>query len=122
MSNEPLHEPAELLSVETRNFHRAILSLCEELEAIDWYHQRAEACSDAELRAVMTHNEHEEVEHAMMTLEWIRRHSPVFDANLTKYLRGVGRITDIEASGGEKPGPSPSPAIGLGIGSLRRNP
>ena len=71
MSNEPLHEPAELLSVETRNFHRAILSLCEELEAIDWYHQRAEACSDAELRAVMTHNEHEEVEHAMMTLEWI---------------------------------------------------
>jgi ferritin-like protein len=121
MSSETYHEPLELLSEETRNLHRAIVSLCEELEAVDWYHQRAEACSDPELRAVITHNKNEEIEHAMMNLEWIRRNSPVFDANITKYLKSSGPITAIETGGGGSGGDSASSGGGnsLGIGSLR---
>jgi ferritin-like protein len=121
MSSETYHEPLELLSEDTRNLHRAIVSLCEELEAVDWYHQRAEACSDAELRAVITHNENEEIEHAMMNLEWIRRHSPVFDANIAKYLNSKGAITAVESggSGGSSGGSSVGASNGLGIGSLR---
>jgi hypothetical protein len=72
MSSESYHEPSELLSEETKNLHRAIVSLKEELEAADWYQQRAEACSDGELRAVLVHNKNEEIEHAMMILEWLR--------------------------------------------------
>ena len=90
MSSETYHEPLELLSEETRNMHRAIVSLNEELEAVDWYQQRAEACSDDELRAVLVHNKNEEIEHAMMNLEWIRRHSEVFDANIEKYIEREG--------------------------------
>jgi ferritin-like protein len=120
MSSESYHEPLELLSEDTRNLHRAIVSLCEELEAVDWYHQRAEACSNPELRAVITHNKNEEIEHAMMNLEWIRRHNPVFDANIAKYLRSTGPITAVESSGGEGTTPASSPGgVGLGIGSLR---
>jgi uncharacterized protein len=121
MSSENLHESPELLSEATKNLHRAIVSLVEELEAVDWYTQRAEACSDAELRAVLLHHRDEEIEHAMMNLEWIRRHHPVFAANIAKYLNTTGPITAIESHGGE--GPSPAPAGGaLGIGSLRGNP
>ena len=76
MSSEGYHEPIELLSEPTKNMHRAIVSLCEELEAVDWYQQRAEACTDAELAAVLTHNKNEEIEHAMMTLEWIPSAQP----------------------------------------------
>jgi ferritin-like protein len=119
MSHESYHEPLELLSEETRNMHRAIVSLGEELEAVDWYHQRAEACKDVELRAVITHNENEEIEHAMMTLEWIRRHSPVFDANITKYLKSTGPITAVESGGGQGAAPAAPAGVGLGIGSLR---
>jgi ferritin-like protein len=120
MSSESYHEPPDLLSEETRNLHRAIVSLCEELQAVDWYHQRAEACSDEELRAVITHNENEEIEHAMMNLEWIRRHNPVFDANIAKYLRTTGPITGIESGGGVGASPAAAPpGAGLGIGSLR---
>jgi ferritin-like protein len=127
MSSESYHEPLELLSEETRNLHRAIVSLCEELEAVDWYHQRAEACSDPDLRAVITHNEHEEVEHAMMNLEWIRRHNPVFAANIGKYIQSSGSILAVEAgSGGDSGGVASSggsagTGVGLGIGSLRGN-
>jgi ferritin-like protein len=124
MSSESYHEPLELLSEGTRNMHRAIVSLCEELEAVDWYNQRAEACSDQELRAVITHNKNEEIEHAMMNLEWIRRNNPVFDANIAKYLRTSGPILAIEQGGGgggsQGAGSASSPAsAGLGIGSLR---
>src|SRR5580658_9089819 len=115
MSSETYHEPIELLSEETRNMHRAIVSLKEELEAVDWYQQRAEACSDAELRAVILHNKNEEIEHAMMTLEWIRRHSDVFDANIATYLKTTGPITAIEkqaeakgSGGGSSPASSSS--------------
>ena len=79
MSHEGLHEPADLLGEETRNLHRALVSLIEELEAIDWYQQRADACTDAALKAVLLHNRNEEVEHGMMTLEWLRRNDATFD-------------------------------------------
>ena len=124
MSSENLHEPAEQLSDETKNLHRAIVSLMEELEAIDWYTQRAEACTDDELRSVLTHNKNEEVEHAMMTLEWIRRHHPVFASNIQTYLGATGPITEVEAAtvgGGSAPGGSgviEAPSS-LGIGSLK---
>jgi len=122
MSSETYHEPLELLSEDTRNLHRAIVSLCEELEAVDWYNQRAEACSDAELRAVITHNKNEEIEHAMMNLEWIRRHNPVFDANIAKYIKSTGSIVAIEGGAAEPSAAPTSPGVGLGIGSLRGSP
>src|SRR5580704_15754297 len=115
MSSESLHEPPELLSEETKNLHRAIVSLCEELEAVDWYNQRASACSDDELRAVIEHNRDEEIEHAMMNLEWIRRHNAVFDANIAKYLRSSGPITAVEAAAtkGAASAGAAAPSVGL---------
>jgi len=86
MSNEGYHEPAEQLSSETRDMHRAIVSLMEELEAVDWYNQRVDACSDTELSAILAHNRDEEKEHASMLLEWIRRHDPAFEHELKDYL------------------------------------
>jgi ferritin-like protein len=120
MSDETNHEAPELLSDETKDMHRAVVSLKEELDAIDWYTQRAEACTDDDLRTVLVHNKNEEIEHAMMILEWIRRHSPVFDANIGTYLRSAGPITAVEK--GAPPatgGASRSPAGSLGIGSLK---
>ena len=96
MASDMYHEPLELLSEDTKNTHRAIVSLMEELEAIDWYQQRAEACSDPELSAVLTHNKNEEVEHAMMTLEWLRRKVPVFDDNIGTYINSRGPILEVE--------------------------
>jgi uncharacterized protein len=86
MSNEGYHEPIDQLSAETKDMHRAIVSLMEELEAVDWYNQRVDACSDPELKAVLAHNRDEEKEHASMVLEWIRRHDPSFDKELRDYL------------------------------------
>jgi uncharacterized protein len=118
MSSESYHEPIELLTEDTKNMHRAIVSLKEELEAVDWYQQRAEACTDAELRAVLTHNKNEEIEHAMMVLEWIRRHNPTFDANIGTYVNSAGSILEVEKNktGG---GSSGSASTSLGIGSLK---
>lgn len=86
MANEGYHEPIEELSDETRDMHRAIVSLMEELEAVDWYNQRVDACKDNELRAILEHNRDEEKEHAAMVLEWIRRKDPSFDKELKDYL------------------------------------
>lgn len=86
MANEGYHEPYELLSDETRDMHRAIISLMEELEAVDWYNQRIDVCKDEELKAVLIHNRDEEKEHAAMMLEWIRRKDPKFDEELKDYL------------------------------------
>lgn len=86
MANEGYHEPIEELSDETRDMHRAITSLMEELEAVDWYNQRVDACSNDELRAILAHNRDEEKEHAAMVLEWIRRQDPTFDKQLQDYL------------------------------------
>ncbi len=128
MSSESYHEPVELLSEDTKNMHRALVSLREELEAIDWYQQRAEACTDIDLAAVLVHNKNEEIEHAIMTLEWIRRHNPVFGDNLKTYLNTTGPITEVEKnkmaggsgeSGGANKG---TEASSLGIGSLKGKP
>jgi ferritin-like protein len=86
MAHEGLHEAADELSEESRNMHRAIVSLIEELEAVDWYQQRADACKDRELKAILAHNRDEEKEHAAMLLEWIRRKDPVFSKELKDYL------------------------------------
>ena len=86
MSNVGYHEPVEELSAETRDMHRAIVSLMEELEAIDWYNQRADACKDTELKAILEHNRDEEKEHASMVLEWIRRKDPRFSKELHEYM------------------------------------
>jgi uncharacterized protein len=96
MSHEGYHEPIKELSDETRDMHRAITSLMEELEAVDWYNQRMDACKDPELRAILQHNRDEEKEHAAMVLEWIRRRDPVFDKELKEYLFTQKPLTDIE--------------------------
>ena len=92
MANEGYHEPIEELSDETRDMHRAITSLMEELEAIDWYNQRVDACMDPELAEILAHNRDEEKEHAAMVLEWIRRRDPKLDAELRDYLFTRGEI------------------------------
>jgi len=86
MSNEGYHEPVNELSDETRDMHRAIVSLMEELEAVDWYNQRVDACKDEELKAILAHNRDEEKEHAAMVLEWIRRKDSSFDVELRGYI------------------------------------
>ncbi|MCH8307788.1 MAG: ferritin [Proteobacteria bacterium] len=86
MANEGYHEPIDELSDDTRDMHRAITSLMEELEAIDWYNQRVDACRDADLAAILAHNRDEEKEHAAMVLEWIRRRDSTFDAELKDIL------------------------------------
>ncbi len=86
MSSVAYHEPVEELSDETRNMHRAVVSLMEELEAIDWYNQRVDACKDEDLKAILRHNRDDEKEHASMLLEWIRRRDAAFSRQLKDYL------------------------------------
>ena len=86
MSSVGYHEPVSELSDETRDMHRAIVSLMEELEAVDWYNQRADAVRDPELKAILEHNRDEEKEHAAMVLEWIRRKDPTFSREMKDYL------------------------------------
>ena len=92
MANEGYHEPIDELSQETRDMHKAIVSLMEELEAVDWYNQRVDACKDPALKAILAHNRDEEKEHAAMVLEWIRRNSSDFDKELRDYLFKEGDI------------------------------
>ena len=94
MSSETLHEAN--LSKETLDLHRAISSLMEELEAVDWYNQRVEAATDPELKALLAHNRDEEKEHAAMMIEWIRRHDKTFDKQLRTYLYAEGSIIEAE--------------------------
>lgn len=96
MANEGFHEDPKDLKDETRDMHRAIVSLMEELEAVDWYNQRVDACKDPELKKILAHNRDEEKEHAAMTLEWIRRQDPKFDEQLKDYLFTEGEIGDHE--------------------------
>ena len=86
MSNVGYHESEEKLSQNTKDMHKAIVSLMEELEAVDWYNQRIDTCKDAELKGILTHNRDEEKEHAAMLLEWIRRTDPSFSHELKDYL------------------------------------
>ena len=85
-AHEGLHEQEKELKSETLEMHRAIVSLIEELEAVDWYQQRVDACRDPELKAILAHNRDEEKEHAAMVLEWIRRNDPAFSKELKDYL------------------------------------
>ena len=124
MSSESLHEDAGKLGPEVIDQHRAIVSLMEELEAVDWYNQRAKATGNPELRAILEHNRDEEKEHAAMALEWLRRSDPTLSQHLKTFLFTEGPITGIEATMEEKGG-SESGSSGvsddgsLGIGSLR---
>ncbi len=92
MANEGYHEPLTELSDETCDMHRAIVSLMEELEAVDWYNQRVDACKDPQLKRILAHNRDEEKEHAAMVLEWIRRRDRVLDRELKETLFTDGEI------------------------------
>lgn len=115
-SSNTLHEPVEQLTPEIIDRHRAIVSLMEELEAVDWYDQRAKACSDPELRRILEHNRDEEKEHACMVLEWLRRRDPELDGHMRKFLFTEGSIVHEEDDGKGEGG---SGSGSLGIGSLR---
>jgi uncharacterized protein len=138
VGSETLHERFEDLAPYTRDMHRAIVSLMEELEAIDWYQQRIDGTGDEELKAVLAHNRDEEIEHAMMNLEWIRRNNPTFATAARTYLFSEGPIIEVEEkmkaaeAAGENPGAGPAggprggggvsragPDGSLGIGSLK---
>lgn len=126
-NSESYHEPYELLSDQTRDMHRAVVTVMEELEAIDWYQQRAEACTDEELRSLLLHNKNEEIEHAMMALEWIRRNNSTFDRQSRTYLYSTGSITQVEESSTSGDGGAATVASAgsgghfgsLGVGSLK---
>ncbi len=121
MSSDSLHEDPDKLGPEIIDRHRAIVSLMEELEAVDWYDQRAKATGNPELRAILEHNRDEEKEHAAMALEWLRRNDPKLDEHLKTFLFTKGPITRIEksmaAGGGAESAASADGS--LGIGSLR---
>jgi uncharacterized protein len=121
-SSAEFHESEEHLRPETRDYHRAIVSLMEELEAVDWYNQRIDATGDPDLKGILAHNRDEEKEHAAMALEWLRRRDPELDRFLRQYLFTEGSITGLEQEMEE----NDAAAMGngdsgasLGIGSLR---
>lgn len=119
-SSATLHEDATRLGPEAIDRHRAIVSIMEELEAVDWYDQRALATDDAELRAILAHNRDEEKEHAAMALEWLRRHDEALSAHLRTYLFSNGSIVGQEAAGKTAASATDPASDGsLGIGSLR---
>lgn len=115
-SSAGLHEPEDRLPTEVIDDHRAIVSIMEELEAIDWYRQRAEAAHDEELAAILVHNRDEEKEHAAMTLEWLRRRDTMLDQHLRTYLFTTGSILEREA---QAEGGGTASSGSLGIGDLR---
>jgi len=118
MASEGYHEDG--LSERVKDHHRAIASLMEEFEAVDWYDQRVEATTDAELAEILAHNRDEEKEHAAMTLEWLRRRDPEMDEMLRTYLFTEGSILAVEESAeAEGPHQPPVPEGSLGIGSLK---
>ena len=93
------HEPEEKLTEEAIDYHRVIKSVMEELEAVDWYNQRATATNDPDVQAIVEHNRDEEIEHACMGLEWLRRNNPVWDEMLRTFLFQTAKITEIEEEG-----------------------
>lgn len=121
-SSAGYHESLDALKPETVDRHRAIASLMEELEAIDWYDQRVDATRDEELAAILAHNRDEEKEHAAMVLEWLRRRDPKLDEHLRNYLfidkSVIEKEAELDAAGADGSGDS-SEDGSLGIGSLR---
>jgi uncharacterized protein len=121
-SSTTFHEAEDLLTPATRDMHRAIVSLMEELDAVDWYQQRIDAAVDGELKAILRHNRDEEKEHAAMVLEWIRRRDPSFDEVLRTFLFTERPITALEpaaptGNGARSPGRASEPTAS--VGSLR---
>ena len=116
MASEGFHEPLDLLDEATFDYHRAMSSLCEELEAIDWYHQRVTATSDESLAAVLAYNRDDEKEHAAMALEWLRRRDTELDTQLRKFLYTSVPVTEV--GDGDSDGGSAASGS-LGIGSLK---
>lgn len=117
MADYEYHEPLDRLKEEDLNFHRALKSLQEELEAVDWYNQRASACADESLKKIILHNRNEEMEHAAMLLEWLRRHMPPWEKHLRQYLFTQSPIEEIEETAEGGPGKKMSD---LGIGNLKK--
>ena len=111
------HEPPEELSPQTRNFRRALNSLMEEIEAIDWYQQRIDSCTDDHLKKIIEHNKLEEMEHASMILEWLRRNMHGWDEKLKTYLYTEGDLTKSENEGNDDKGQMQKD---LGIGEIKR--
>jgi len=111
MSSEGLHAPRERLSRQTLHHHHAVVSVMEELEAVDWYRQRADDCEDAELREILLHNMREEMEHACMALEWLRRNNEHWAEYMKTYLFTEAPITEVEE---EDTGKAPAAAGGEG--------
>jgi len=98
-----MHEPLEALSARTLDLHRAVVSLQEELEAIDWYQQRVDAAGDPELKRILEHNRDEEKEHACMLIEWLRRNDVAFARMVRKYVGTARPIVSIEEESGAQP-------------------
>lgn len=122
MSSETLHVPREVLSEDGRLLHYAVTSLKEELDAVDWYRQRADDSADEELKELLLHNMREEMEHAAMLIEWLRRHNADFAGHLKTYLFTEGPITGIERAATEDAVAPAAAAAGDGghsIGSLK---
>ncbi len=116
------HEAENKLRPETLDNHRALTSMQEELEAADWYDQRVDAATDAELKEILAHNRDEEKEHFAMLLEWYRRRDAKMDAHLKEYLFSSGSLTAREqamAGSGEGAGDEGGGGDSLGIGSLK---
>lgn len=109
MGSESLHAPRERLSRHTLTQHHAIISVMEEMDAVDWYRQRADDCEDAALREILLHNMREEIEHACMALEWMRRNDPDWAEQLRTYLFTEAPITEVEEVAEGKAEPSPEP-------------
>ena len=116
MAGETLHEEREELGPDILDRHRAISTIMEELEAIDWYDQRIKASSNAELQTVLLHNRNEEKEHCSMLVEWLRRHDDEFNSHLKTYLFSQGPIREVTASASASPAGSDG---NLSIGSLK---
>jgi len=119
LASEGLHEPRELLDDASVDHHRAMTSLCEELEAIDWYDQRVKATSDESLAAILAYNRDDEKEHAAMALEWLRRRDVALDTQLRKFLFSSGPITEVGEQVSNESASTVSVAGSLGIGSLK---
>ena len=119
MASESLHESAKALRPETIDRHRAVSSLMEELEAVDWYDQRIDAATDEQLKQILAHNRDEEKEHAAMVLEWLRRKDPKLDEHLRTYLFTDKPLLEIEDEAEHGGGKSDASDGCLNIGSLR---
>lgn len=126
MSSENLHAPRERLSKKALTLHHALVSLMEELDAIDWYRQRSDDVEDEQLKGLLLHNMREEMEHASMLIEWIRRHNADFAGHLKTYLFTETPITGIEKAveaaqggGGERPAPARRPDLLPTVGTLK---